>query len=387
MVSVSSSGASFDAETEGSIDITVTATSTDGSASSETFTIAVSDVDEYDVSAVSDTDSSANTIAENAAAGTQVGITAQATDADVTDSVTYSVSDSRFTVNANGVVTVASGASFDAATEGSIDIAVTATSSDGSTSSQTFTVGVSQEQAEVSSVTDSNIAANSVAENAAAGMQVGITATADDPNVADTVSYTVSDNRFTVDADGVVTVASGATFDYETEPTIDLTVTATSSDGSTAQEAFAISVSDVAEAYQMSDGQRAFTDTGVAESSITGTSGAETITAHDAGSTIYSGAGDDTIHGGAGNDLIFFGEGADTVYGGAGDDIIDDQAGTQISTQANYIDGGAGNDRIYAGGGDDYIVGGDGYDTLNGEDGNDTIDGGATADWIYGGPG
>ncbi|MFC6656385.1 beta strand repeat-containing protein [Roseibium salinum] len=387
VVSVSSSGASFDAETEGSIDITVTATSTDGSASSETFTIAVSDVDEYDVSAVSDTDSSANTIAENAAAGTQVGITAQATDADVTDSVTYSVSDSRFTVNANGVVTVASGASFDAATEGSIDIAVTATSSDGSTSSQTFTVGVSQEQAEVSSVTDSNIAANSVAENAAAGMQVGITATADDPNVADTVSYTVSDNRFTVDADGVVTVASGATFDYETEPTIDLTVTATSSDGSTAQEAFAISVSDVAEAYQMSDGQRAFTDTGVAESSITGTSGAETITAHDAGSTIYSGAGDDTIHGGAGNDLIFFGEGADTVYGGAGDDIIDDQAGTQISTQANYIDGGAGNDRIYAGGGDDYIVGGDGYDTLNGEDGNDTIDGGATADWIYGGQG
>ena len=75
------SGASFDAETEGSIDVTVTATSTDGSTSQETFTISVSDVDEADVSAVSDTDGSANTIAENATAGTTVGITANATDA------------------------------------------------------------------------------------------------------------------------------------------------------------------------------------------------------------------------------------------------------------------------------------------------------------------
>ena len=89
-------GASFDAETEGSIDITVTATSTDGSTSTETFTISVSDVDEYDVSAVTDTDASDNTIAEDATAGTQVGVTALATDADVTDSVSYTVDDSRF---------------------------------------------------------------------------------------------------------------------------------------------------------------------------------------------------------------------------------------------------------------------------------------------------
>ncbi len=96
----------------------MTATSSDGSTSTETFTVAVSDVDEYDVSSVSDADVSANTIAEDATAGTQVGITASASDADVSDTVSYAVNDSRFTVDENGVVRVAEGASFDAETEG-----------------------------------------------------------------------------------------------------------------------------------------------------------------------------------------------------------------------------------------------------------------------------
>ncbi|WP_196220655.1 hypothetical protein, partial [Roseibium denhamense] len=51
---------------------------------------------------------------EDAASGTQVGITALATDSDVTDSVAYAVDDGRFTVDENGVVTVAEGASLDA---------------------------------------------------------------------------------------------------------------------------------------------------------------------------------------------------------------------------------------------------------------------------------
>ncbi|MCK7611360.1 cadherin domain-containing protein, partial [Roseibium sediminicola] len=241
-------GESFDAETEGSIDITVTATSTDGSTSTETFTISVSDVDEYDVSAVTDSDATANTIAEDATAGTQVGVTALATDADATDSVSYSVDDSRFTVDTDGVVTVADGASFDTETEGSIDITVTATSTDGSTSTETFTISVSDvNESDVSAVTDSDASANTIAEDATAGTQVGVTALATDADATDSVSYSIDDSRFSVDADGVVTVASGASFDAETEGSIDITVTATSTDGSTSTETFTISVSDVNE--------------------------------------------------------------------------------------------------------------------------------------------
>ncbi len=185
-------GASFDAETEGSIDIIVTATSTDGSTSEETFTISVSDVDEYDVTAVTDTDASANTIAEDAVAGTQVGVTAFAEDKDISDTVSYTVNDARFTVDENGVVRVADGASFDAETEGSIDIIVTATSTDGSTSEETFTISVSDvNESAVSAVTDTDSSDNTIAEDVAAGTQVGVTALATDADATDTVSYSV----------------------------------------------------------------------------------------------------------------------------------------------------------------------------------------------------
>ncbi|MEM1048594.1 MAG: cadherin domain-containing protein, partial [Pseudomonadota bacterium] len=283
------SGASFDAETEGSIDIVVTATSTDGSTSQETFTIAVSDIDESDVGAVTDTDGSANTIAENATVGMTVGVTALASDADITDTVGYSVDDNRFTVDANGVVRVAAGASFDAETEGSIDIVVTATSTDGSTSQETFTIAVSDiDEFDVGAVTDSDGSANTIAEDAVAGTTVGVTALASDADITDTVSYSVDDNRFTVDANGVVKVASGASFDYETETSIDIVVTATSTDGSTSQETFTIAVSDVDEA-----GVGSVTDTNVSANSI-----AENATAGDlVGITAFAedGDGSDTV--------------------------------------------------------------------------------------------
>ncbi|MEP3047285.1 MAG: cadherin domain-containing protein [Roseibium sp.] len=242
-------GAVFNTETEPNISITVTATSTDGSSTSETYGLTVADVDEYDVSAVTDTDASGNTIAEDAGAGASTGITVSATDADVSDSVTYSVDDARFEVAADGTVTVAAGASFDAETEGSIDITVTATSTDGSTSNETFTVNVSDvNEAAVSAVTDTDVSGNTIAEDAGAGASTGITVSAADTDISDSVTYSVDDARFEVAADGTVTVAAGASFDAETEGSIDFTVTATSTDGSTSNETFTVNVSDVNEA-------------------------------------------------------------------------------------------------------------------------------------------
>jgi hypothetical protein len=378
-------GASFDAETEGTVGITVTATSTDGSTSTETFTIAVADVNETGVSAVADNDNAANSIAEDAAAGTQVGITAFAEDGDASDQVTYSVDDSRFTVDQFGVVTVAEGAVFDAETEDTIDLSVTASSTDGSMSTETFEITVNDvDEYDVSPVLDVDQATNAVAENASAGTQVGITASAGDLDTSGQVSFTLSDDRFTIDDAGQVTVAEGAVFDHESEPTIQLTVTAHSTDGSSSQETFDISVSDVAETYRIGSDQTSFTDDGVAEHSITGTDDADTITAHDDGGTIYSGAGDDMVHGGAGDDYIIYGEGADTVYGGGGDDFVDDEVGAEPNMSDNLLDGGAGNDTIYAGGGNDTLIGGDGNDRLYGEDDNDTLQGDAGNDSLYG---
>ncbi|MEP1243380.1 MAG: cadherin domain-containing protein, partial [Lentilitoribacter sp.] len=245
------SGASFDAETEGSIDIAVTATSADGSSSTETFSINVADIDEFDVGSISDTDGSANTIAEDVSNGDSVGITASATDADGSNNtVTYSLSDDAggiFEIDANtGEVSIldASGIDYENATSHTIE--VTATSADGSTSTQSYTINVSDiDEFDVGAVTDTDSATNTIAENASAGDEVGVTASATDADgTNNTVTYSVDDARFEVASDGTVTVASGASFDAETEGSIDIAVTATSADGSTSTETFSITVSD-----------------------------------------------------------------------------------------------------------------------------------------------
>ncbi len=109
-----------------------------------TITVNVGDVDEFDVGAVTDSNVAANTVAEDAIAGTTVGVTALADDADATDNVTYSLSDDaggRFTIDANSGVITVNGA-LDYETNTSHSVTVLATSDDGSTSSQAFTINV-----------------------------------------------------------------------------------------------------------------------------------------------------------------------------------------------------------------------------------------------------
>ncbi|MTI06127.1 hypothetical protein E1180_11445 [Roseibium denhamense] len=372
-------------------------------------------------------------------AGTQVGVTALATDSDITDSVSYAVDDARFTVDENGVVTVADGAYFDAETEGSIEITVTATSTDGSTSTETFTIAVSDvDEADVSAVSDSDTSANTIAEDAATGTQVGVTALATDSDVTDSVSYAVDDSRFTVDENGVVTVADGVSFDYESEPSISLTITATSTDGSTATETFTLDVADVAEHIQLAEGGVTFVDSGVAEHSITGGSGNDHITAHQDGGVLDGGDGTDTLVGGAGDDILDGGAGVDndTLIGGEGSDtyllrgdgradaisdtgstgsdtiVLSSGTGTEFELENTFnaqtqgievIDGSnvsgetlraqTANSELdwdFTGitlNGVDQLEGRDGNDSITGSSGNDTIIGGAGNDTLSGAEG
>ncbi|MTI42008.1 cadherin repeat domain-containing protein, partial [Roseibium hamelinense] len=142
-------------------------------------------------------------VMENAAAATVVGITAFATDADAGDTVTYSVTDDRFEIDPDtGVITVADGADLDRETTPTIDVEVTATSTDGSTSSKTFTIEVGDDNTEFSigPVTDKDDASNQISETADGGENTGITAFAEDQDATDTVTYELSgDDRFEID--------------------------------------------------------------------------------------------------------------------------------------------------------------------------------------------
>ncbi len=126
--------AALDYETSTSHSVTVLATSDDGSTSSQAFTINVTDVNESGASAISDTNAALDAVDENSAGGTPVGITAFSADPDVTDTVTYSLTDDAgglFTIDTNtGIVTTT--AALDAETAISYDITVRADSTDGS---------------------------------------------------------------------------------------------------------------------------------------------------------------------------------------------------------------------------------------------------------------
>ncbi len=385
------SGASFDHETEASIDITVTATSTDGSTSQQTFTLAVTDVNESGVGAISDTDANADSVMENAANGTVVGVTAFASDGDATDSVTYSLSDDaggRFTIDGStGVVTVDGVIDREAAADYTIE--VTATSTDGSTSTQSYTIAIGdQDEFDVTAVTDSDAGANTLAENASVGTTVGVVASASDADATDSVSYSVDDNRFTVDPDGTVRVASGASFDHETEASIDITVTATSDDGSTSNETFTLAVTDVNETPT----DLTISSNAVAENSAEGVAvGTVSTTDQDVGDSFTYTLLDDA----GGRFAIDPNTGQVTVADridtsilldaevDATHDIVvqvTDSGGNTYSETITINVSDVLNETILGDGADNILTGAGGDDTITGGAGNDILEGGSGTD-------
>ncbi|WP_245436220.1 RTX toxin [Mesorhizobium tamadayense] len=193
-----------------------------------------------------DADATTNQIAELAAAGAPTGITASATDPDAGATVTYSLNDSRFAINSStGVITRSASGTLDFETQSSINLTVTATSSDGSKANQAFTLAVlnSPEPVAFNTPPDANTAANQILQNAAAGTAVGITASAKDPDAGSTVTYTIDDARFAINSStGVITRSSAGTLNAQSEPSVNLHVTATSSDGSFDTHTFKVDV-------------------------------------------------------------------------------------------------------------------------------------------------
>src|SRR5204863_365378 len=94
----------------GSYNITVRATSQDTSTTTKIFTIAINDIDEFDVTPIVDNNATPEAVNENVPIGTTVGITAFSVDGDATTNVvTYSLDNNaggRFQIDpVTGVVT------------------------------------------------------------------------------------------------------------------------------------------------------------------------------------------------------------------------------------------------------------------------------------------
>jgi VCBS repeat-containing protein len=229
----------------GSRTLFVKATSSDGSSAIRSLNLFIADENEHAVSAPVDANVAANTVAENAPMGLNVGVTASASDADATtNTVTYSlVGDAQgltaytageFVIGStNGVVTV----------DGPIDreaggatrtLYIKAVSLDGSTAISSVTVNVSDVN-EFAPVFSSG-AAGSVNENAATSTVI-YQAASSDADATAVVSYSLSGADaalLNINAStGAVTLKASA--DYEAKPSYSFNVVANDGANSTAQ--------------------------------------------------------------------------------------------------------------------------------------------------------
>ncbi|XFA71677.1 cadherin-like domain-containing protein [Tistrella mobilis] len=224
-------GISLDYEMEASVDLVITATDGDGLTATRSVTITVTDVNEAPAQPVL----SGSTVAENAA-GAVIG-TVTGSDPDDGDSVTFTVDDDRFEI-VDGSLKLKDGVSLDYETEASVDLVITATDADGLTATRSVTITVTDVN---ETPTQPVLTGSTVAENAA-GAVIG-TVTGSDPDDGDSITFTVDDDRFEI-VDGSLKLKDGIVLDYETEPSVNLVITATDGDGLTATRAVTITVVD-----------------------------------------------------------------------------------------------------------------------------------------------
>jgi len=232
-------GTSLNYESGGNEQLTITTTDQAGLSYSESFTIAVKNVNE----APTDISISALSVDENAA-GAVVG-TVTTTDPDAGDTHSYSVSDSRFEV-VGGQLKLKSGVSLDYETESSVQLQVTTTDQGGLGHSENFTVQV-KDVSEPTNAAPTGVALSGwmVTENVI-GAVVGMLTTTD-PDVGDTHTYTVDDNRFEV-VGNQLQLKSGVSLDFEEQSSIVVNVTTTDKGGLSYSDNFFVSVKNVAEA-------------------------------------------------------------------------------------------------------------------------------------------
>ncbi|MYI88939.1 MAG: hypothetical protein F4082_01325, partial [Gammaproteobacteria bacterium] len=223
-------------------------------------------------------DSAVRTVAENLASGSSVGAVVVATDSD-RDTLTYSLSGTdagSFNIDsATGQITVGSGTvlNFETKSRYSVTVGVTdGEDENGDTQvSPTIddTIAVRIQLIDVNEepeFSDGARTTRSVAENSPAGTLIGEPVAATDVDRGDRLTYTLSGTdraAFTINSDnGQLAVAPNTTLDFETTPTLVVTVTATDAAGASVGITVVINLTDKSEPPKVPSGvtQRNTTD-------------------------------------------------------------------------------------------------------------------------------
>ena len=134
-------------------------------------------------------------IAENTAAGTNIGTAVAATDVDTSDTLTYTLSGtdaaSFAIVSTSGQLQTKSALDYE--TKASYSVTVSVSDGNGGSDTITVTITITDVVENVAPVfTDGSTTTRSIAENTAAGTNIGTAVAATDVNTSDTLTYTLS---------------------------------------------------------------------------------------------------------------------------------------------------------------------------------------------------
>ena len=259
---VSSSGqlqtkAALDYESKSSYEVTVSVS--DGSLEDTiTVTINVTDVAENSAPVFGEGDTATRSIAENTGTGQDIGSAVEATDADSSDTLTYSLggtdSASFSIVSTSGQLRTKSALDYES--KSSYEVTVSVSDGNGGSDSITVTINVTDVQENRAPVfTDGTKATRSVTENTGAGQDIGsaVGATdADNNSLTYTLGGTNSASFSIVGTSGQLRTKSA--LDYENKSSYEVTVSVSDGNGGSDSITVTINVTDVNEAPVFSDG-------------------------------------------------------------------------------------------------------------------------------------
>ncbi len=233
----------FDYEAESTYEITITASNNDGTSSSEDFTLTVENVNE----APEDIELSTSSFPEDIASGSSV-TTISATDPEDQD-ITFSIFGTdavAFDIGGMDRNELLTNQLFDYETDSIFEITLTATDSDGATTSEDFTLLIENVNEAPDTVT---VSGTSFAENLTLSTSIA-TITASDPENQDVIFSLSGQDSLSFQIGGVNNdeLLTNQHFDYETDSTFAITLTATDTDGESTSMGFTLNITDINEA-------------------------------------------------------------------------------------------------------------------------------------------
>ena len=311
-------------------------------------------------------------------------------DDDTGDTHTFTFSDPRFEI-VGGILRLVAGASLDDVDVGLLPLTVTVTDQFGNSADFPANLVVQNvEEAPEGVVVDPD----SVAENAA-GAVIG-TLTVIDGDIGDVHTVTLSDSRFEL-VGGVLKLKAGQSLNFETEPTVTLSVTATDQTGLSGTFDLTVNVTDVIEApadillSNAAIAENSATDTVVGLLSAAPDNEGMTYTLLNNADGRFRLVGNEVR---VANGVLFDFESAtshtiqvraENAVGVVTENIV--IAVTNVGDTTPTITGTNAANTLNGNGLANHIAGLGGNDTLNGNGGNDILDGGTGNDTMNGGTG